>query len=376
MTNLAQPIRIHQPRRFEIGAGAARSIGAWAAAEGFGTILVICSRFNEARIDRLALTGRVVTFARAMPEPDDRNLALALAVARAAAPDLVVGFGGGSAMDLAKLVTVLHGSPLSVHDVVGPDKVTRRFNALALVPTTAGTGSEAGIRALVTDSATYNKLAVESPLMLADMVALDPELTFSVPPAVTAATGVDAMAHCVEAFTNRKAHDYIDAYARRGIALVGRYLARAVRDGGDAEARSGMLLASYCGGVCLGPVNTAAGHAVAYPLGTRLGMAHGAANALVFPHVLAFNQPACPAKTAEVMTSLGLGEADGEAEIHEAAYGYCEGLGLEMRLSCAGAAEADLPALAVEAHKIRRLMDNNPRDMSVDDILGIYRAAF
>ena len=286
----------------------------------------------------------------------------------------MIGFGGGSAMDLAKLVTVLRdGTPLD--EVIGPNRARRRLNALAQVPTTAGTGSEAGIRALITDTATLAKLAVESPHLLADMVALDPELTTSLPSAVTAATGVDALAHCVEAFTSRKAHPLIDAYARMGIDLVGRYLARAVADGEDTEARAGLLLAAWYGGICLGPVNTAAGHAVAYPLGTRLGLPHGAANALVFPHVLAFNQPAAAEKTAEITARLGLDGAS-EAAVRDAAYGYCRNLGLEMHLSRLGATENHLPLFAREAHSIRRLMDNNPRDMTEADVLALYRAAF
>jgi alcohol dehydrogenase class IV len=375
MTAWARPILIHQPKRFHFGSGTAAEVGAWARAEGFRRILVVSDAFNGARVDRLALPGKPSVFDRVKPEPDTPNLALALAAARDADPELVVGFGGGSAMDLAKLVTVLRdGTPLA--DVVGANHARRRLNALAQVPTTAGTGSEAGIRALVTDAASLAKLAVESPLMLADIVALDPDLTVTVPPAVTAATGVDAMAHCVEAFTSRKAHPMIDAYARLGIGLVGRYLARAVRDGGDTEARAALLLAAWYGGICLGPVNTAAGHAVAYPLGTRLGLPHGAANALVFPHVLAFNQPAVREKTAEVTRSLGLGAADSERAVREATYGYCRGLGLEMRLSALGATENHLPLFAREAHAIRRLMDNNPRDMSEAEVLEIYRAAF
>ncbi|MFZ0099804.1 MAG: iron-containing alcohol dehydrogenase, partial [Gemmobacter sp.] len=245
----------------------------------------------------------------------------------------------------------------------------------AQIATTAGTGSEAGIRALVTNSATHAKQAVESPHLLADIAVLDPELTFTVPPAVTAATGIDAMAHCVEAFTNVKAHDLIDGYARQGIALVGRYLPRAVANGQDAEARAGMMLASYYGGICLGPVNTAAGHALAYPLGTRLGLPHGLANAIIFPHVLAFNATVRPAKTVEVLTALGLPPSDEPAEVLSQAHRFCRDLGVEMRLAAHGAKEADLPLWAAEAHAIRRLMDNNPRDMSVDDITAIYRAA-
>ena len=211
--------------------------------------------------------------------------------------------------------------------------------------------------------------------MLADLAVVDPDLTTTVPPAVTAATGVDALAHCVEAFTSRKAHPAIDLYALEGIRLVGRFLARAVADGGDREARAGLSLASLYGGFCLGPVNTTAGHAVAYPLGTRHRIAHGLSCAVVFPHTLAFNAPAVPEKTALVLDALGLGAAKQEDAMQEAAYGFCARLGIEMRLSRLGVPEADLPAMAEEAHAIRRLLDNNPRDIGREQILAIYRAA-
>lgn len=370
MTHYARPLRIHQPRRVEFGTGTAAEVGVWARAEGFQRILVLTQRSMAGRIAALDLPGVVTVFDAVQPEPDSENLALALEAAKAADPDLVVGFGGGSVMDLAKLVTVLRGAQ-SLADIVGPNKVTGRQNALALVPTTAGTGSEAGIRALVTDATTGMKVAVESPHLLADMVAMDPELTMTLPPAVTAATGIDAMAHCVEAYTNRKSHPLIDNYAVLGIELVSRYLPRAVADGTDAEARAGMLLAAYYGGICLGPVNTAAGHALAYPLGTRLKLPHGLANAIIFPHVLAFNAPAVPEKTAKVAGLLGL-----QGDLLWAASGWCAALGVKMRLSENGATEAQLAPWAAEAHAIRRLMDNNPRDMSVAEVEAIYRAAF
>ena len=232
--------------------------------------LVVSDAFNAGRVDVLGLPGEVVVFGEVKPEPDIPNLEKALALAERTKPDLVVGFGGGSAMDLAKLVAVLPGSGQTIADVVGPEKVNgRKRRRWSQVATTSGTGSEAGTRALVTDPATQNKLAVQSRHMLADLAVVDPDLTMTVPPAVTAATGVDAMAHCAEAFTSRKAHPTIDLYALEGIRLVGRFLPRAVADGSDREARAGLSLASLYGGFCLGPVNTTAGHAVAYPLGTR-----------------------------------------------------------------------------------------------------------
>ncbi len=374
MTDYARPLRLFQPHRFEYGAGSAATVGEWVAAMGYQRILVLTQKVVAPMLDRLALPGHVTVFDAVEPEPDTVNLDAALAAARQANPDLVIGFGGGSVMDIAKLVSVLRGGQV-LADVIGPNKVAGRQNALALVPTTAGTGSEAGIRALVTDAATLNKMAVESPFLMADMVALDPALTMSVPPAVTAATGIDAMAHCVEAFTNRKAHPLIDNYARTGFGLVAKYLPRAVADGSDAEARAALLLAAYYGGICLGPVNTAAGHALAYPLGTRLKLPHGLANAVIFPHVLAFNQPVAGEKTAEIATALGLRSDSAEALLDDAS-AWCRNLGVEMRLSKLGADAASLPSWASEAHAIRRLMDNNPRDMSVDDVLAIYRSAY
>lgn len=375
-TSLATPITIQRPAIIEFGAGTAPIAGRWAAAQGFRRILVVADAFNAGRVDVLELKGEVTVFGTVKPEPDLPNLEAALALAGEVKPDLVIGFGGGSAMDLAKLVAVLPGSGQTLHEVVGPEKVARKGAALMQVPTTSGTGSEAGTRALVTDPATQNKLAVQSLHMLADIAIIDPVLTLTVPAAVTAATGVDAMAHCVEAFTSRKAHPLIDMYALEGVTLVGRFLARAIRDGEDIEARAGLSLASLYGGFCLGPVNTAAGHAVAYPLGTRHHIAHGAANALIFPHTLAFNAPAVPEKTAAILAALGLGGAAREREVFEAAHGWCADLGCQMTLSALNVPRDDLPAMASEAHAIRRLLDNNPRDISRDEILAIYEEAY
>ncbi|OCC06879.1 alcohol dehydrogenase [Labrys sp. WJW] len=367
------PITLHQPRRLAVGAGTAAEVGNWAG--DARSVLVVATPVTAGFADRLKLSGRVTVFDAIPGEPDTKTLDAALEAARRSEPDLIVGLGGGSVLDVAKLVAVLWDSPQTLADVAGPNRVAGRHTRLAQVATTAGTGSEAGIRSLITDPGRGNKIAVESPHMIADLAVLDPELTYSVPPAVTAATGIDAMAHCVEAFTNRRAHPMIDGFARMGFGLVGKYLARAVRDGTDTEAREGLMLGSYYGGICLGPVNTAAGHAIAYPLGTRLGLPHGLANAIIFPHVLAFNQPAVAGKTAEVAHALGFGQGLSSAELVKAAHEFCRGLGIEMSLAAHGAKKDDLTLYASEAHANRRLMDNNPIDMNVDDVLGIYRAA-
>ncbi len=376
LDDLTRPIELIRPNRIAFGAGMAPAAGRWLLDNSFTRVLVVADTFNATRVDMLELGGAVTVFAEIEREPDIADLEKLLAVAERAEAQAVVGFGGGSALDLAKLAAVLPGSGQSLTHVVGVGKVAGKRAALIQVPTTSGTGSEVGTRALVSDPATRSKLAVESIHMLADLAVVDPDLTLSVPPAITAATGVDTLAHCVEAYTNRKAHPAIDLYALEGARLVGRWLPRAIADGSDGAARAGLALASLYGGLCLGPVNTAGGHAVAYPLGTRHHVAHGAANALIFPHVLAFNAPAVPERTAAILAALGLPAATVPDAVFDAAYRWCAGLGCEMRLSNYGVPADDLPRMADEAHAIRRLLDNNPRDLGRDDILAIYRAAF
>lgn len=370
---LLRPIVIGSPAAIHIGPGTAAEVGRAAAARGITRALVVADPFNASRIDHLALDCRVETFADLPGEPDTRMLAAARTLADGYAPDLVVGFGGGSAMDLAKLVAVLAGSELRPADIVGVGRTPARKAMLAQVPTTAGTGSESGTRALVTDAENGAKLAVESPEMLADLVALDPHLAVTLPPQLTAETGIDALAHCVESFTSARSHPVIDLYAREGIRLIGRYLHRAVKDGGDLEARTGMALAALYGGYCLGPVNTTAGHAIAYPLSTRHGIAHGRANAIIFPHTLAFNATMIPERTTEILSLLGL-EAAGPNAVFEVAHRFCRDLGIDMRLTSEQVAAGDLEAMASEAAAIRRLLDHNPRPVTRDDILHMYRA--
>ncbi len=374
--NIARAIELLRPPIIEFGTGTLAKLGDWARAKGYQRPFIVAGSSAAARIGMLGLPGEIGVFGTVAPEPDIPNFEAALAAARAHQPDLIVGFGGGSAMDVAKLVAALLDGGQSLEEVVGPEKVAGRRVGLAQVPTTAGTGSEVGTRALLTDPASRNKWAVQSRFMLADIAIVDPEMTATVPARITAETGVDAMAHCVEAFTNIKAHPIIDGYALEGIRLVGRYLRRAVENGADHEARAGMALASLYGGLCLGPVNTAGGHAIAYPLGTRHHIPHGAANAVIFPHVLAYNAPVAPEKTRLVLEALGLPASSDPAEVSRLAGGWCARLGIEMRMSARGVPQSDLGAMADEAFAIKRLIDNNPRELTRAAILEIYQQAF
>jgi alcohol dehydrogenase class IV len=372
MLNLSRQIEIQRPSILRFGEGAVSGLSEWVREHGFRKPFVVSDSVNVARLDILGLSD-VAVFGDVVPEPDEHNLNAAIKAASGC--DLVIGFGGGSAMDLAKLVSVMVDRDVLLSDISGPGRAPKRRVGLVQIPTTAGTGSEVGTRALVTDPSSLNKVATESIEMLADITIIDPVLTISVPADVTAATGVDALAHCVEAFTSKRAHPLIDGYALQGIELVGKYLARAVKDGGDIEARSGMALAAFYGGVCLGPVNTTAGHAVSYPLGTRHKLPHGLANALMFPHVLAINEPAVPEKTRRVARALGVADYNGVEGLRDASVAFCASLGMCMDIGSYGVPEADFENMAAEAHAIRRLLDWNPVDLSRQDILELYKAA-
>ncbi len=195
MTEFLRPIDLICPPAIAFGGGGAGKVGQWAGERGLRRALVVADAFNAGRVGLLGLAGETAVFAEVRAEPDIADLETLLALADEIRPDLVIGFGGGSAMDLAKLAAVLTGSGQTVRDVAGANRVAGRRTALVQVPTTAGTGHEAGIRAQVTDLVSRSKIAVESRHMLADLAVVDPDLTISVPPAVTAATGVDALAH-------------------------------------------------------------------------------------------------------------------------------------------------------------------------------------
>ncbi len=366
-------IVLEQPRAIHFGVGTVERVGRLAADRNVGRCLVVAAPATVDRIPELKLPGDVITFHAVDREPDCAMLAAARQLADDAAPQMIVGLGGGSAMDLAKLLAVLVGHSTQLGDIVGVGNAPPRHVLLVQVPTTAGTGSEAGPRALISNGT--GKLAIESTHMIADAAVIDPALAVSVPPAITAETGIDAMAHCVEAFTNIRAHPAVDMYALEGIRLVGRYLRRAVEQGDDLEARSGMALAALYGGICLGPVNTAGGHAVAYPLSSQHHIGHGRANALIFPHMLAFNAPAVRERTSKIARLLGLTPAEAGEAVGAAASAFCADLGISMRLSDHGIGPEHVAAMASEAAGIRRLLDNNPRPITATDIARIYHTA-
>jgi len=324
--------------------------------------------------------AEVLVYDRVSSEPTIEMLDDALAAAREFVPDGVVGVGGGSAMDLAKLVAALHDSQQHVRDAFGIGQLASRSTFLACLPTTSGTGSEVSPNAILLDSSEQLKKGVVSPHLMPDAAYVDPLLTASVPAEVTAATGADALVHCIEAYANRFAHPIVDVYVLEGVKLIGANLARVVKDGKDMEARERMSLGSLYGGLGLGPVGTGAVHALSYPLGGEFHVPHGIANAALLPAVVEFNLTAAPERYADIALALGA-EEDTDAmvtakrglEILRQLYAEC---GIPSRLSDLGVPEEAIPRMVESAMKVTRLLRNNPREVTPQDAETIYRASF
>jgi alcohol dehydrogenase len=293
--------------------------------------------------------------------------------------DIVIGIGGGSSMDVAKLIAVLAGSDQALGQIYGIGNVTGKRLPLVQVPTTAGTGSEVTNIAIVTTGAT-TKMGVVAPQLYADLAILDAALTLGLPPLVTAATGIDAMVHAIEAFTSKhKKNPMSDMLARQALTLLSDNIITACENGSDLKARQAMLLGACFAGQAFANAPVAAVHALAYPIGGIFHVPHGLSNSLVLPHVLRFNMPEAAGHYAEIAAIIaphaeGSSEARAEALIISMQR-IATMTGIETTLQQVGIKESDLDRLADDAMKQTRLLGNNPRELTRDDARAIYAAA-
>ena len=293
--------------------------------------------------------------------------------------DSIVGIGGGSVLDVAKLIAAQLKNSQTLEEVKGNGNLKERQTYVACIPTTSGTGSEVSPNAIFVNNQ-GEKVGIISPYLVPDAAYIDPVLTVLLPKKITAATGIDALTHCLEAYTNKFAHPFVDLYALEGVRLIAKYLKRACDDGTDLEARTQVALGSMYGGMCLGPVNTAAVHALSYPLGVEYHIPHGLSNALLLPYVMEYNIEADASKYERIAEVLG---AEKKATSKETALEGVKILkqlivdcGLPLTLSEAGVKEESIPQLAEGAVKVQRLLKNNIREIAVDDAIAIYKAAF
>jgi len=293
--------------------------------------------------------------------------------------DLVVGLGGGSSMDVAKLIAILATGEQQLADIYGIGKVSGKRLPLVQVPTTAGTGSEVTNIAIVTTGAT-TKMGVVAPQLYADLAILDATLTLGLPAMVTAATGIDAMVHAIEAYTSKhKKNPLSDTLARQALDLLSKNLIPACENGSRLDVRQAMLLGACLAGQAFSNAPVAAVHALAYPVGGIFHVPHGLSNSLVLPHVLRFNAPeAAPlyAELAEIAVPHASGSAEARTEALIAAMQQTARItGIQTTLQQVGIAESDLDRLADDAMLQTRLLGNNPRNVTRADARAIYAAA-
>jgi alcohol dehydrogenase class IV len=325
----------------------------------------------------------VAIFDDVEPDPSLATLLKAVEAGRASNATAVIGFGGGSSLDVAKLAALLLGSGEEIENAWGVARAKGPRLPLVLIPTTAGTGSEVTPVSIITVGE-GEKRGVSSPILLPDVAILDPELTVGLPAAVTAATGIDAMVHAIEAYTSKNANNnpMSRILAREALRLIGANIATAVHDGSNVDARSAMLLGATLAGQAFANSPVAAVHALAYPIGGTFHVPHGLSNALVLPHVMRFNASHAAELYAEIAADAfpDLAKESGTDNrclaFIDALASLSSSLGLKTRLRDVGVGEQHIPQMAKDAMKQERLLVNNPRQMTESDALAIYRAAW
>jgi 4-hydroxybutyrate dehydrogenase len=368
------------PTTIVFGAGAVGTVANHVRRLGAARALVVCDagvvKVGIAeRVRRILEDGGVAcaVFDSVDPNPVEKNVLDGVSAYRTHEATCIVAVGGGSPLDTGKLIAlkVTHDRPLVDYDdaVDGGNLIGPNVPPIVTIPTTAGTGSEVGRSGVVTLVATGRKTVVFSPHLLAKVALLDPELTRSMPPRVTAATGFDALTHCLEAFCSTGDHPMADAIALGGLELCARHLARAVELGDDLEARGGMMKAAMMGAVAF-QKGLGACHSLAHPLSSEKGMHHGLANALCLAAVVDFNESAAEKKLERVRVAL----EPGARTCGDAVRALRKRVGLPEGLGAEGVREADIPKLTAKAIE-DACHRSNPRPVTASDLAGLYRAS-
>ncbi len=380
-----EPITLLQPQKIVFGTGCIEKFREDYLGMGYKRLFIVTLPFMLPAIkettDALEASGVAIEYyTEISAEPSITDFKTVLEKAQSFAADSFLGIGGGSVLDVTKLVATLLDSDQEIEDLFGTGLIKAKGKWFACMPTTAGTGSEVSPNAILLDEGDLLKKGVVSTYLMADAAYIDPKLTWSVPAKVTAETGMDALTHCIEAYTNKFAHPMVDMYALMGIKLIAANLERAVKDGKDKEAREAMALGSMYGGLCLGPVNTAAVHALSYPLGGEFHISHGLSNAILLPSVMRFNYCANPKKYAEVAVACGVErKADDEATAMAGVEFITElskRCGIPTTLTELDIPESAVDRMAKAAMNVQRLLKNNPRTVTETDAKAIYESLY
>ena len=378
-------ITLLQPQKIVFGTGCIQTLVEDYKKMGLQRLFVLTAPpilplIEEPLADLKAAGICIEVFQDIVAEPTVNDFKKILEVARQFKADSVVGIGGGSVLDITKLVAGLIYSEQQVEDCFGTGFIQKKGLWFACLPTTAGTGSEVSPNAILLDERDHLKKGIVSPFLIADAAYVDPKLTWTVPAKVTADTGMDALTHCIEAYTNKFAHPSVDIYALKGIQLIAANLERAVKDGKDVEAREALAFGSLYGGLCLGPVNTAAVHALSYPLGGEFHIPHGLSNAILLPSVMKFNMPANLKRHAEVAIALGCQPGKNDEETAQRGvdfiYRLAAAVGIPDKLTALDIPQSAVDGMAKAAMQVQRLLKNNPREVTEQDARNIYNSLY
>lgn len=330
-------------------------------------------------LKQAGISSRCITEVK--PEPTVDNIRSVFSSISAEPVDLLIGIGGGSVLDAAKIFSVLLTNPVDVQSLIGTDLVSQSGIPMVLVPTTSGTGSEVTPNAIVSVPEEELKVGIISRHLLPKLVLIDPVLTISLPKSITAATGMDAFTHALESYISNKANPISDMFALESIRLIAESLVLAYHNGSDLEARGKMLLGSMYGGMALSAAGTAAVHALAYPLGGKFNISHGVANSMLLPHVMAFNQDAIADRLRNVAGAMGLhvgkmGRTESSDMVIKQIFEWTSEMCIPQNLREFGISEGDVDDLAIAASKVTRLLTNNPKPMDLASIKTVYRKLF
>jgi len=366
------------------GQGSSQEIGGIIKREQAKAILIFADKgvrsfgLSKTIEDICQQTGNVKVIEDLTPEPAVSDIERVIDEVGDMQPDLIVGIGGGSVMDAAKLASITLGADYSLRDLLKDSSIAKKCAPTVMVPTTCGTGSEATCNAIVAIPEEETKKGIVNDCMIPDYVILDVDMIAKLPPKIIAATGVDALAHVVECFTSKKATHLSDTYAKEGAVKIFRNIRKAYNDANDMAAKSEMMLGAFYGGVAITGSGTTAVHALSYPLGGKYHIAHGVSNAILFAHVMEFNKDACASRLAE-LCDVVFPELAGKSQEEKADYiigeiaGIVKDTNIPTSLKEFGVKPEDMDFLVEAGSQQTRLLVNNAKELSLDDIRSIYQ---
>ena len=381
-TWLMEKWQFNLPTKIIFGQGAAEEAAVEAKKFGKKVFMVVDEIIRKVglleKVEKpLRDNGFEIKYFTPEPEPRIETAKLVAEAVREQKYDLVMGIGGGSSMDLAKVASIMATNPGAVTDYIGINLVQKPGIPKILIPTTAGTGAEVTPNAILASSVEENKTAIVSPYNFADVAIVDPLMTLTMPPKVTAVTGLDALTHAVEAYMSIRSNPLTDAIAYKAIQLISTYLPVAYADGENIEARSYMSLAALMAGIAICHAGTCAGHAAAYAFAVKYKIPHGLSCAIALPYIMEYNAPVQLSKHVSIAEAMNervsnLNAREAASKAVRSIVKLMNELDIPYRLKDIGVSKEDLPKLVEGMLKNTRLLKNNPRKVSKEDAVKIF----